>query len=150
MSLRNNWAFFSTNGDIQCFNNAAKSVLGWSVNLPQFQIFFFCCTVNNTTLYPRRSITHNCWPHSTHPARVRACILEQSIKTTYRRPKGTAYHLKISCRPYNTGIIWFCTVKSSQNSLSRNSYAGQLYSDLDCVYNQVSYYQKLVHAQISQ
>lgn len=103
MSLRN-----TPLSDIQCFNNAAKTVgRRWKSCPPDF-----CRTEKITQHLTHNRASHtNCRPHSTYPARVRACILERSCKTTYRMPKCTAYHLKISCRPYNTGIIGFVQVK---------------------------------------
>lgn len=68
-------------------------------------------------------------------------------------PKVTAYHLKISCHPYNTWIIRFVQFKMffTKLTVQIQSHRRGWFSNLDeaCVSIEVCDYQKLVHAQNS-
>lgn len=105
---------------------------GEEITCPQFQIFFLCCTDKNATLkstteHQTRQLT------SFHSSTwVWGFIFEESIM-----PKGTAYHLKISCRPCNTGITRIVQFRIKKTHCPEIVTQASYHLILDCVNNQV-------------
>lgn len=101
------------------FFNAAISVLRWSENLPQFQIFIFCCRDNNATLNPQQ--THSCWPHSTHHEGTSLYTWNKALRQPTGCQKGTAYHLKYHAIHVTLGLYDLYSLKFTKLTVQKQS-----------------------------